>query len=314
MSFAMVFPGQGSQSLGMQAALASKYPEVVATYSEASEVLGYDLWLLTQTGPQEELDKTVITQPAMLAAGVATWRCWQAAGGAAPDVVAGHSLGEYSALVAAGAVDFADALRVVNKRANLMQEAVPAGKGGMAAILGLEDQAVIDACAKAEQGQVVRAVNFNSPGQVVIAGHKEAVERAIDIAKQAGAKRALLLRVSVPSHSPLLEAAANALADDLAKTAFGALAIPALNSVNVAPFADAQNIRESLRLQVFNPVRWTDTVRRLANEGMTLVIECGPGKVLAGLVKRIDRGITCVAIDDPDSLQKALDACRELTA
>lgn len=309
MSLAMVFPGQGSQSLGMQRTLAAAFPEVAATYGEASEVLGYDLWQVTQEGPQEELDKTVITQPAMLAAGVATWRCWQAAGGPTPTVLAGHSLGEYSALVAAGALSFTDAVRVVQKRATLMQEAVPKGQGAMAAILGLDDDSVVAVCKRAESGQVVCAVNFNSPGQVVIAGDSAAVERATALAKEAGAKRALMLRVSVPSHSPLMRPAADALVPHLAAIDFQRLHIPVINNVHVEPYADAASIRDGLALQLHNPVRWTDTVRRFARDGAVLAVECGPGKVLAGLVKRIDRGITAVAVDDPESLQKAIDAC-----
>ncbi len=310
MTVAIVFPGQGSQSLGMQQALAERYPEVAATYAEASEVLGYDLWKLVQEGPQEELDKTVVTQPAMLAAGVATWRCWQAAGGPAPAWLAGHSLGEYSALVAAGSLAFPDAVRVVQKRAELMQAAVPAGEGAMAALLGLDDEAVIQVCDEAAGDQVVKAVNFNSPGQVVIAGNRAAVERAVERAKEAGAKRALMLRVSVPSHSPLMEPAADALAEHLLATSFGSLDIPVLNNVSVEPYGAAEQIRDGLHKQVFNPVRWTETVRHFIASGVTTVIECGPGKVLAGLVKRIDRSVTCVAIEDAESLQKALDACQ----
>lgn len=309
MTLAMVFPGQGSQSLGMQAALAEAWPVVRETYAEASEVLGYDLWQLVQEGPQEELDRTVVTQPAMLTAGVATSRCWAAAGGPQPAWLAGHSLGEYSALVWAGAVSFADALGLVRKRATLMQEAVPAGKGAMAAILGMDDAAVIEVCKQAAEGAVVTAVNFNSPGQVVVAGEREAVARAVEKAKAAGAKRALMLRVSVPSHSPLMQPAADALAEHLAATDFAEVRIPVLNSVDVEQYVDPEQIRAGLRRQVFNPVRWTDTVRRLRANGVKTIIECGPGKVLAGLVRRIDRTATTLCIDEPAALGKALELC-----
>ncbi|MBT8097668.1 MAG: ACP S-malonyltransferase [Woeseia sp.] len=310
----MVFPGQGSQSLGMQSSLASSFPEVAATYAEASDILGFDLWEITQSGPQEELDKTVVTQPAMLAAGVATWRCWQAAGGKTPAWLAGHSLGEYSALVAAEAINFADAVRVVQQRATLMQDAVPSEKSGMAAILGLDDDAVIAACSGAEEGQVVRAVNFNSPGQVVIAGDCDAVTRAVELAKAAGAKRAMMLRVSVPSHSPLMKPAAEALSGYLDATTFAIPTIGVISNVDVQPYVEPQQIRAGLYRQVFNPVQWTKTIRRFIDEGVDTVIECGPGKVLAGLTRRIDRSINCVAIEDPEALQKALETSRSSTS
>lgn len=308
MTVALVFPGQGSQSLGMQKDLAETWPQVRETYAEASAALGYDLWALVQDGPQEELDKTVVTQPAMLAAGVATARCWQAANGAEPAWMAGHSLGEYSALVMAGAIGFADAVKLVRTRAELMQQAVPEGKGAMAAILGLDDDAVITVCHAAADGQVVSAVNFNSPGQVVIAGDRAAVERAVEGAKAAGAKRALMLRVSVPSHSALMQPAADALAEHLAAADIRAPELPVLNSVSVEPYADPNQIRAALRLQVASPVQWVATVRKLVDNGVSTVIEAGPGKVLAGLVKRIDRSVSAAAIDDAASLQKALDA------
>lgn len=309
MTFAMVFPGQGSQSVGMQAALASAYPRVKATYAEASEILGYDLWRLAQEGPQESLDDTVVTQPAMLAAGIAAWRCWLAAGGPRPSWLAGHSLGEYSALVAAEALSFADAIAVVRRRAELMQDAVPKDEGAMAAILGLDDDTVVSVCVDAENGEVVRAVNFNAPGQVVIAGHREAVARATKLAKKAGAKRAMLLRVSVPSHSPLMQPAADALAEHLDTISFNEPSIAVVNNVDVKTYADAADIRSGLQRQVCNPVHWTASMRRLADAGVDSVFECGPGKVLAGLLRRIDRGITCVAIEDPDTMQAALQAC-----
>ncbi len=309
MSFAMVFPGQGSQSLGMQAALADAFPVVGETYAEAGEVLGYDLWSLVQDGPQEELDRTVVTQPAMLTAGIAAWRCWRAAGGPAPAIVAGHSLGEYSALVAAGALAFGDALRLVRRRAELMQGAVAEGQGAMAAILGLDDDAVVAVCAEAAGGQVVTAVNFNAPGQVVIAGDRDAVGRAVDGAKAAGAKRALLLRVSVPSHSPLMVPAGEALAKDLAAAEFATPALAVLSSVDVERYDAAARMRAVLEAQVSNPVRWTDTVQAILAAGQDTLVECGPGRVLTGLGKRIDRSATHLALEDPDSLAAALEHC-----
>lgn len=302
----MVFPGQGSQSPGMQASLANACPEVRQTYTEASDVLGFDLWQRVQEGPQDALDQTVVTQPAMLAAGVAAWRCWQAAAGPDPVAAAGHSLGEYSALVSAGSLAFADAVRLVRRRAELMQDAVPAGSGAMAAILGLDDQAVIDVCAAAEEGQVVSAVNFNSPGQVVIAGHRDAVERAAERAKAAGARRAVLLNVSVPSHCALMKPAADELAAYLDDAAFGDTAFPVMNCVDVEAYAGAKQIREGLKRQLYCPVRWMETVQALIREGAKTVVECGPGKVLAGLVKRIDRGVPTVVLDSPDALQAAI--------
>ncbi|ANO51404.1 malonyl CoA-acyl carrier protein transacylase [Woeseia oceani] len=290
----------------MQKALADTFTEVVETYAEASEVLGYDLWSLVQEGTPEDLDRTVVTQPAMLTAGVAAWRCWQQAGATMPAWMAGHSLGEYTALVAAGSLTFADALKLVAKRAEFMQQAVPEGSGAMAAILGLDDSAVVDVCSAAANGQVVSAVNFNSPGQVVIAGEKSAVERAVDGAKAAGAKRALLLRVSVPSHSALMQPAADALKPLLDAATVSAPSVPVLSNVDVAPYSDANQIRDGLRRQLYSPVRWSDTIKHMAANGVSVAIECGPGKVLAGLVKRIDREVTGVFIDDADSLQKAL--------
>lgn len=310
MTFAMVFPGQGSQSLGMQKALAEEFDVVLDTWREAGDALGYDLWTLVQEGPQERLDQTEVTQPAMLTAGVAAWRCWQAAGGAEPQRMAGHSLGEYSALVASGALEFAAAARIVRRRGQLMQEAVPAGEGAMAAILGLDDDTVTAVCAEAANGQVVSAVNFNSPGQVVIAGERDAVERAVEGAKGAGAKRAMLLRVSVPSHSALMEPAADRLAEELAGLEIGTPRIPVVNNVDVAEYADANQVRDGLKRQLHNPVQWSATVRGLAADGVSTLIECGPGKVLAGLGKRIDRSLACVPIEDPDTLQKALAASR----
>lgn len=310
MTFAMVFPGQGSQSLGMQKALADEFPVVGETYAEASDVLGFDLWERVQNGPQEELDQTVVTQPAMLTAGIAAWRCWTAAGGSEPSSMTGHSLGEYTALVAADGLPFADALSIVRQRAELMQAAVPAGEGAMAAILGLDDDAVIEVCEAAANGQVVSAVNFNSPGQVVIAGERDAVERAVDGAKEAGAKRAILLRVSVPSHSALMKPAAEELKVRLAETEILPLRIPVINVVDVEHYSTPDSIRDGLRRQLFRPVLWSAAIRRLATEGATTIVECGPGKVLAGLVRRIDRSLTGLALEDVDSLNKALDHTR----
>ena len=302
----MNFPGQGSQSVGMLAALAEQYPEVQATFAEASEILGFDLWKLVQQGPAERLDETVNTQPAMLAAGVATWRAWRSGGGAVPADLAGHSLGEYTALVCSGSLAFADAVRLVRHRAELMQAAVPPGEGAMAAILGLDDAAVIDACKAAAEGQVVSAVNFNSPGQVVIAGERAAVERATERAKAAGAKRAMLLNVSVPSHCELMRPAAEQLAQALGSTTFAAPSIPVTGNAEVDTYQDAQQIREGLAKQLYSPVRWTETIRELVRRGATSIIECGPGKVLTGLVKRIDRSIPAVSIDTRETMTTAL--------
>lgn len=302
----MVFPGQGSQSQGMQAELADAYPVVREVYAEASGIMGYDLWQTVQEGPAERLAATTVTQPAMLTAGVAAWRAWQAAGGPAPAVVAGHSLGEYSALVCADSVSFADALTVVMRRAELMQNAVPAGKGAMAAILGLDDATVVEVCREAAGGDVADAVNFNAPGQVVIAGDTAAVERAIEIAKQRGAKRALPLPVSVPAHSALMQGAGEALADALGRADFSAPAIPVIAASDALPYGDGDDIRARLSRQVYAPVRWVDTVNALTAKGATSVVECGPGKVLAGLMRRIDKSIDSAYIVNPESLQQAL--------
>jgi [acyl-carrier-protein] S-malonyltransferase len=302
----MVFPGQGSQSQGMLAELAAEHEEVTGTFSEAGKILGYDLWELVQNGPAEKLNETIVTQPAMLAAGVATWRVWQKLGGTLPAAMAGHSLGEYTALTCAGAIEFPDAVEVVQRRAELMQNAVPAGAGAMAAILGLEDQAVRDACANASGVGVAEAANFNSPGQVVVAGHREAIERVIELAKEAGARRAILLAVSVPSHSTLMQHAGEALAESLNAAAFRTPSIPVINAVDAVPYSDANDIRERLTRQVSSPVRWVDTVQRLIAEGATSIVECGPGKVLTGLVKRIDRSVPSSCIDSPDALQEEL--------
>jgi len=305
MKFAFVFPGQGSQSAGMlQPFVESK--GVREVFAEASDVLQQDLWKLAAEGPAEELNSTVNTQPVMLTAGYAVYRAWRDAGGAEPAVVAGHSLGEYAALVVAGALAFRDALPLVRFRAQAMQEAVPVGEGAMAVILGLEDDMVHAACREAAQGQVVEAVNFNAPSQVVIAGHQPAVERGTAAAKARGAKRAVMLPVSAPFHSSLLQPAADKLSVYLAKIAVSAPRIPVVNNVDVAMESDPWRIRDALARQACKPVRWVEVVRKLAGMGVTHVAECGPGKVLAGLTKRIDGNLQGLAIADPRSLEQAL--------
>lgn len=303
---AVVFPGQGSQSVGMLAELAGAYPVVQSTFAEASDVLGYDLWALVQSGPEADLNQTDRTQPAMLAAGVAVWRVWCNQGGALPAFMAGHSLGEYTALVCAGGIAFNDGIRLVAERGRRMQEAVPAGVGAMAAILGLDDAQVRQACADAAQGEVVQAVNFNSPGQVVIAGHKAAVERACENAKALGAKRAVPLAVSVPSHSSLMQPAAEAFAATLAATAIKVPQIPVIHNADVAVHTNADAIRDALIRQIYNPVRWVETVQYFAGQGVTRIVEAGPGKVLAGLNKRIDKNVASVAAFDSGSLAEGL--------
>ena len=306
MSLAFVFPGQGSQSVGMLKDLAAEFAEVEATFKQASDALGYDLWEVVQNGPAEKLNQTDITQPAMLSAGVAVWRIWQARGGAQPVMMAGHSLGEYTALVCAGALDFRDAVKLVAERGRLMQQAVPAGEGAMAAILGLDDDAVIQVCTDAAEGEVLSAVNFNSPGQVVIAGQKSAVERALVVAKEKGAKRALLLPVSVPSHCALMKPAAEKLAKILADMEIRKPAIPVINNVDVQAQNSADEIRAALVKQLHNPVRWVEIIQAMAADGVDSLIECGPGKVLAGLNKRIERGMSVQAVFNPDTLGSAL--------
>jgi [acyl-carrier-protein] S-malonyltransferase len=310
MSTAFVFPGQGSQSIGMLGALAVAEPLVQHTFEEASEVLGYDLWQRVSAGPAELLNATECTQPAMLAAGVATWRVWQKAGGPVPSVVLGHSLGEFTALTVAGALEFAAAVRLVQTRGRLMQAAVPQGRGGMAAILGLEDAQVVQACEEAAQGEVVQAVNFNSPGQVVIAGHATAVARAIEKAKALGAKRALPLPISVPSHSSLMEAASDELGVALTRADLRNPTLAFWSPADAAPHSDADALRALLQIQLARPVHWTDTIRMLAAQGVTRFIECGPGKVLTSLNRRIEKRpeIQCMAIDDPATLAAALAA------
>lgn len=313
MTLAFAFPGQGSQSVGMLAALAAAEPVVRETFAEASAVLGYDLWQLCQEGPEAELGQTERTQPAMLAAGVATWRAWLAHGGSRPQAMAGHSLGEYTALVCSNAIDFAAAVDLVRYRGQVMQEAVPAGTGAMAAILGLEDDQVAAACAEAEQGEVAEAVNFNAPGQVVIAGNTAAVSRAIDLAKARGARRAVTLPVSVPSHSRLMRSAAERLAERLATVDIRMPQVDSVYTVDVKTHASPDGIRQALKEQLFKPVRWAETVRAMIAAGVTTFVECGPGKVLTSLNRRIERRpeLAMLAVEDPQGLAAALDACRE---
>lgn len=306
---ALVFPGQGSQSVGMMQAFAEN-KSVRDVFAEASDALGEDLWKLVAEGPAEALNATVNTQPVMLTAAYAVYRAWLDAGGPQPVVVAGHSLGEYTALVAAGVLAFRDAVPLVRFRAEAMQAAVPIGTGAMAAILGLDDDAVRAACAEAAQGEVVEPVNFNAPSQVVIAGHKAAVERGAAAAKAKGAKRAVLLPVSAPFHSSLLQPAAERLAEYMSKVAFNAPAIPVINNVDVAVANDPAQIKDASARQACNPVRWVEVIRKMAAMGVGHVAECGPGKVLAGLTKRIDGNLQGYAVTDPQSLQQTLEAVK----
>ncbi|HZM46040.1 MAG TPA: ACP S-malonyltransferase [Burkholderiales bacterium] len=309
MKVAFVFPGQGSQAVGMMRGFAGS-SEVRAVFDEASSALGQDLWTLVEQGPAEELNSTVNTQPVMLTAGYAIYRAWRAAGGPEPDLVAGHSLGEYTALVAAGALAFRDAVPLVRIRAQAMQEAVPIGEGAMAAILGLDDEALKAACNDAAQGQVVEPVNFNAPSQVVIAGHKAAVERGMALAKARGARRAIALPVSAPFHSSLLRPAADRLARHLAAISVNAPRIPVVNNVDVAIESNPQRIRDALARQACGPVRWVEVVRRLAQSGAGHVVECGPGNVLAALTRRIEDRLQGHSISDPASLGQTLEKIR----
>lgn len=303
---AMVFPGQGSQALGMLADLGADYDVVGDTFSQASEVLGYDLWQLIQGGPAEELNQTDRTQPAMLASGVAVWRAWRALGGEVPLVMAGHSLGEYTALVCAGALTFEDAVELVAERGRCMQSAVPAGVGGMAAILGLGNEAVAAVCRQAAGDEVVTPVNYNSPGQVVIAGHVAAVVRAIGLAKEAGAKRAVELPVSVPSHCVLMEPAAERFADKLQQLALSSPDIPVIQNVDAVSHQEPELIRTNLSRQLYSPVQWVRSIQAMGAAGVTRVFELGPGKVLTGLGKRIDKTIDYSAVYDAQTLKAAL--------
>ncbi len=309
MKIALVFPGQGSQSVGMLAELAERGDTVRDTFAEAADVLGTDLWAVSREGPRDALADTRVTQPLMFVADLAVHRALVAAGLPAPVAVAGHSLGEFAALVAAGAIGFADGLRLVRARAGFMAEAVPEGEGGMAAILGLDDSAVVSLCESLAGTRIVEAVNFNAPGQVAISGHVDAIERAVDEAKARGAKRALVLPVSVPNHSSLMRGAGAQLAERIDALDWTMPAVPVVQNASAAAPADLDALLSSLRTHVHDPVRWTASVEALRDvHGAELVLECGPGKVLAGLVKRIDRGLQCVAVDSPASIDKALEA------
>ena len=307
MSFAFVFPGQGSQSVGMLSSLAAAQ-ELRATFAEASAVLGYDLWELTQQGPAERLNATENTQPAMLAAGIALARLWHKRGGGEPVAVAGHSLGEFTALVCSGALDFAPAIELVSFRGRIMQEAVPSGAGSMAAVIGLEDARVLEACRTAAAGGVVEAVNFNAPGQVVIAGERAAVQRAIEAAVALGARRAIELAVSVPAHSSLMRQAAARFAERLEHVALSAPRVPWVSAVDATSHTDPAEIRRILARQLASPVRWSETVRALAARGIGQLIECGPGRVLSGLNRRIERGaqLEMLSIEDDSSIEAVL--------
>ncbi|WP_022940250.1 ACP S-malonyltransferase [Psychromonas hadalis] len=309
-NFTFAFPGQGSQSVAMLAELAEQFPTVVETYQQASDVLGYDLWALVQNGPSESLNQTDKTQPALLAASVAIWRVWAEQGGALPTVIAGHSLGEYSALVCAGVIDFQEAIKLVELRGQLMQQAVPAGVGAMTAIIGLADDKISDACIAAAQGEVVSPVNYNSPGQVVIAGNKAAVERAGILCKEAGAKRALPLPVSVPSHCALMKPAAEKLAIALKEIEFKIPKISVINNVDVIAQTESDKIKDALVRQLYCPVRWTDIIEKMAKQGINVQIEAGPGKVLSGLVRRIDKSFTAQVINSPATLEATLIAVK----
>ncbi|GGJ90597.1 ACP S-malonyltransferase [Pseudomonas matsuisoli] len=305
-SVAFVFPGQGSQAVGMLAEQGTQCASVKSTFAEASEALGYDLWDLAQNGPAESLNRTDRTQPAILTASIALWRLWLEEGGAKPAYVAGHSLGEYSALVAAGSVGFTDAVKLVELRGQLMQAAVPDGKGAMAAILGLEDADVVAACAEAAQGEVVSAVNFNAPGQVVVAGATAAVDRAIEICKAKGAKRALPLPVSVPSHCELMRPAAERFADAVKTLEWRMPEIELVQNVDAKVVGDIDTLKNNLLAQLYSPVRWVESMVCLQQQGVTALVECGPGRVLSGLNKRCVKGVDTFALDTPDAFAAAL--------
>ena len=313
MSVAFVFPGQGSQSVGMMAELAAHDPVVRHTFDTASDVLGFDLWELAQQGPTEALALTEVTQPVMLVAGVATWRVWCNRGGAAPHWVAGHSLGEFTALVAAGVLDFAEAVALVRYRGEVMRDAMPHGQGGMAAVLGLSDEDIEVACAEAAQGEVVEAVNFNAPGQVVVAGHVTALQRLVETAKARGAKRALPLPISVPCHSSLMRPAAEQLRARLAVAKIAAPKIRFLSSVDACEYTDTSAIADLLYRQLASPVRWVAAVHALRGLGVNRLVECGPGKVLTGLNRRIEKSpdLSCLALEDWASVGQALESPAE---
>lgn len=303
---AFVFPGQGSQKIGMLADLAAEYPIIQQSFAEASDALDYDLWSLIQQGEQEDINLTERTQPILLTSSVAIWRLWQQQGGAEPALMAGHSLGEWSALVCSGVVPFADAVQIVRSRGAYMQQAVPVGQGAMAAIIGLDDEIITNACSEAEQGKVVSAVNYNAPGQVVIAGDADAVERAIENCKAAGAKRALPLPVSAPFHTSLMRPAADNLAEQVESTTFSAPQVPVVHNVNAKTESDPTVIKTLMLEQIYHPVLWVDCVNTLTKSGISTMIECGPGKVLSGLAKRIDRSLTALATEDVANFNQAL--------
>lgn len=306
MSLGFVFPGQGSQSVGMLSELEDDFTEIKNTFTEASDALGFDLWKLVWEGPEDALNQTENTQPAMLASGVALWRLWRTQGGANPAIMAGHSLGEYTALVCAGAIVFTEAVRLVADRGRFMQQAVPAGEGGMAAIIGLDDAAVRDLCRQHAGDDVLSAVNFNAPGQVVIAGSKTAVDRAIAGSKAAGAKRAIALPISVPSHCALMAPAAESMRERLEQIKIKAPTIPVLHNVHVQSESTAEDIRDALVRQIVSPVRWIETINRMTDDGVDMLVECGPGKILAGLNRRINKNIKTLPIFNPASLNEAL--------
>ena len=309
-TLAFIFPGQGSQHLGMLSELAERYAVVRSTFEEASTALGYDLWHLVQEGPVEDLNRTDITQPAILAASVAVWRVWKELEGARPAWLAGHSLGEYSALVCSGAMDFADGLRLVRTRGEFMQIAVPPGQGSMAAILGLDADKIEAACASAAQGEVVSAVNYNAPGQIVIAGNIAAVERAIIACQEAGARKAMVLPVSVPSHCELMRPAAEKLADELNLIQLKKPRVPVVQNVHAAPETEVAAIRDNLVAQLYRPVRWIESIEFMTQQGVDTYVECGPGKVLVGLNKRIVKTARSLAVNDSESVQTALELLR----
>ena len=305
-NLAFVFPGQGSQKIGMLAELAEQNPIIEKTFNEASDVLGYDMWQLIQQGAQEDINLTQRTQPILLTCSVAIWRLWNQKQGASPSQMAGHSLGEWSALVCANVIDFADGLKIVEARGKFMQQAVPVGQGAMAAIIGLDDQAILEACTEASALGVVDAVNFNAPGQVVIAGSNEAVERAMEICKDAGAKRALPLPVSAPFHTSLMKPAADNLADMVNAVTFRSPEVPIMHNVHAQNEQDPQAIKALMLEQIYSPVKWVDCVKQLKQSGVSTLVECGPGKVLSGLAKRIDRELTAVATESAADFDAAL--------
>ena len=312
MKFCCVFPGQGAQAVGMMAALAERYSEVEQTFAEASATLGEDLWQLVSEGPADRLGQTCNTQPALLASEIAIWRIWQARGGARPDWLAGHSFGEYTALVVAGALPFSDALALVRRRGELMMQAVPAGVGSMAAVLGLEDERIREICTRlSTPDAVVEAANFNAPGQVVLSGYRAAVEQAVAACQEAGARRAMVLDVSVPAHCSLMEPIVEEYAEALKSAPFATPEIPVINNVDVRSETEPQRIRDALRRQLVAPVRWTESIRWFAGQGMAAQLETGPGKILTGLLKRIHRTATGYALETPEGLEQALEAMHE---